>query len=832
MKFRQVSLICAMALIIAGSFQLPVFGMTAYGADYGTEAGNSNTEAYYAVSGSAVSMEVSYGYEGNAKSGRYVPVKFKLNNQTDTQFDGTVRVEAMESDYDIYEYDYPVSLEASEEAEKSLDIPVGRADILYVKLLDSQGTELIRKRLKMNVSTDIAELFLGILSDEPEKLTYMDGVGVNYSSVRIKTFEMEAESMPDNVIGLDLLDVLMITDYDTSKLSEDQVSAIWEWVKGGGTLLLGTGARAEDTLYAFRSNIIEESNSAPAEKSVDMGVEYATNGPGDSFMKLVCTDVSLKGGTGVLSNDEFPVLTTVAKGKGNIGVAVYDFVDIAPFCEVQRSYVDKLFTALLGENRLNDLSSYLYSENSGQFWTVQNMLNTGNVAELPNLILYIVVILGYILLVGPGLYLLLKKQGRRRFYRTAVVIVSLLFTAVVYMIGIGTRFKDTFFTYATILDTTENFVEEYTYINMMTPYNKAYTISLDPSYDILPITRSNSYSRTPVPKFTGNEDYKVRITFGENDTKVSVQNTAAFTPKYYSLRKKIPNTDHKGFIGDISLFEGDINGTVTNEYPFPVEKVGILMYGKMVVIEELKPGETMNLKGLPVINYPINSSNLVSARVTGIYRYPKADIEDPAYLLALSRTNILNFYLDKYSSFYNPEARIVAFSKEQTGSQFLAGGNYETYGMSMFTSTLNVNMKKEEEGRTSRSALMKSPTVVSGQYFADSNAIYGLDPVALEYFLGNDLEVEKLTFEEPAEEFLNSSSFYYTTMFKGKIYFYNHDTGNYDIMDSDKKVYSARDLISYLSPGNTLTVKYVCENTAENNWYVTLPMLAVVGKDK
>lgn len=819
-----------MVLTVTGSFQLPVFGMTSYGAVSETEAGTSFTDEYNAVSNSAVSMDVSFGYDGNAKSGRYVPVNISLSSRSDSQFKGTVRVTAMETDYDIYEYDYPVSLEAQGTDEESLDIPVGRAEVLYVKLLDAQGVELIRKRLKLNVTPDIAELFVGVLSDEPDKLAYMDGVGVNYSSVRTRTFDMDGSRMPDDVIGLDLLDVLVITDYDTGKLSPDQVSAIWEWVRAGGTLLLGTGARADDTLSAFRPDLLEEAYEVPSEKSVDMGVEYATNGPGDSFMSLVCADVSLKGGMSVISNDEFPVLTSAARGKGNVGVAAYDFVDISSFCEVHRSYVDKLFTALLGESKLSNLSSYLYSGNSSQFWSVQNMLNTGDVDKLPKLPLYIVVILGYILLVGPGMYLYLKRREQRRFYRTGVAAVSLVFTAVIYLMGMGTRYKDTFFTYATILDTTENFVDEYTYINMRTPYNKAYTISLDPTYDLLPITRSNSYDMTPVPKFTGNEDYKVRISYGENDTKVSVQNAAAFTPKYYSLRKRTPNTDHKGLKGDITLFGGSVYGTVTNEYPFPVEKVGILMYGKMVVIDELKPGETKDLNGLSVINYPVNNSFLVSARVTGSYRYQKADIEDPEYMLALSRTNILSFYLDKFSSFYNPEARIVAFSEDQSGSQFLTGGDYETYGMSMFTSTLDVKTKKD--GRSSRSALMKTPTVISGQYYADSNSIYGADPVTLEYSLGNDLEVETLTFENPSDEFLDQASFNYTSIFQGSIYFYNHDTGNFDPMEPGKMVYKAPELTPYLSPGNTLTVKYVCDNSSENNWYVTLPMLTVAGKDK
>lgn len=822
MKVRQISLICAMALTLAGSTLLPAFGMALNENSYSGE--------YTGENDSDIGMEVSYGYDGNAKADRYIPVNFTLKSQSGSAFHGTVRVEAMESDYDIYQYDYSISLDAMGSVKESLDVPVGRADILYVKLLDSHGTELIRKRLKMNVPTDVAELYVGILSDKPDKLSYMEGVGVNYSAVKIRTFPMQTDQIPDHVIGLDLLDVLVITDYDTRKLSKDQISAIMEWVKEGGTLLFGTGARADDTLYAFRSDLINDDYEVPAVKSVDMGVEYATNGPGDSFMDLVCADISLKGGTGVLSNDQFPVLTAAVRGKGVVGVAAYDFVDIAPFCETQRSYVDKLFTALLGETRLNNLSSYLYNGNSSQFWAVQNMLNTGDVDKLPGLAFYTIVILTYIALVGPGTYLFLKRKDGRRYYRSAIVFVSLLFSVVVYLMGGKTRFRDTFFTYATIYDDSENFEDEYTYINMRTPYNRAYTILLDPSYNLLPITRSKSYEREPVPKFTGNEDYNVRIGYGENGTRVSVQNAAAFTPKYYALSKRTLNEDRKGLLGNITLFKGSVYGTVTNEYPFSVEKAAILMYGKMVVIDELKPGETKKLDGFPVINYPINNSFQVSARVTGSYQYSKADIEDPDYMLALSRTNILSFYLDKYSSFYNQEARIVAFSRDQKDSQFLVNRGYETYGVTMFTSTINV--KSSKNGETYRSALMKTPEAVSGQYYSDSNAIYGVDPVTLEYSLGNDLNVEKLIFENPSDEFLNNQSTNYTNIFKGKTYFYNHNTGNYDTMDPEKTEYTAKELTPYLSPGNTLTVKYVCEDTVENNWYVTLPMLMVLGRDK
>ena len=44
-----------------------------------------------------------------------------------------------------------------------------------------------------------------------------------------------------------------------------------------------------------------------------------------------------------------------------------------------------------------------------------------------------------------------------------------------------------------------------------------------------------------------------------------------------------------------------------------------------------------------------------------------------------------------------------------------------------------------------RSALQKQPNVLSGEYYESNNSMYGLTPVMLEYYLGNDIEVEKLS---------------------------------------------------------------------------------------
>ena len=107
-----------------------------------------------------------------------------------------------------------------------------------------------------------------------------------------------------------------------------------------------------------------------------------------------------------------------------------------------------------------------------------------------------------------------------------------------------------------------------------------------------------------------------------------------------------------------------------------------------------------------------------------------------------------------------------------------------------------------------------------------------MEPIVLEYYLGNDIEVERLNFETPSEEFLDHDNTYYTNLFSGSISFYNHTTGSYELMDGEKESYTSEELEPYLSPGNTITVQYVWEESDEDNWYQTLPALTVVGREK
>lgn len=774
-------------------------------------------------------MEVSYGFDQAAKGGRYLPLTVVLKNRQSERLEGELTIKALESDMAIYQYCYQVQAEPRSDVTLTYEIPLGvQANQLFLSLTDKEGNTLLNKRVKLNVSRDVPELLIGILSDEPWELAYFDGVGIRYSTLRTRSFELEESEMPMDEAGLDLLDVLVVNNYKLRNLSELQTAAIMDWVYDGGVLILGTGRRVDDTLGRFAPELLDDSYGTPAERMIDLGEEYIVDQPDGGMILCECVDIPLHGGNVVLSSDGFPLLTAATKERGMIAVAAFDLSDIAQFCMRQPGYVDYLFTELLGENRINQLAELSYSGNSGKFWSVQSLINTGDVDKLPRLKSYILVVTLYLFLLGPGLYLFLKNRELSMYYRGGVVTLALLFAALIYLMGSSTRFRATFYTYARILDATGDYLDDATYVNIQNPYNRPYTVQLNPEYRVLPITRSSLLGERPEPELSGESPYQISIERTGDALLIRGQNIAAFTPRYFRMERKLDNTDRLGIVGEVDYFEGHISGKLKNCFPYPVENTTLLLYGTMIEIGHLEAGESVDLETCRLLRFPLGSSYSVAERVSGENNFDQANIDNREYLQAMERSNLLKFYIDNYMTGYTADARVIAFSTEKEESQFLAQDSAQTYGLTMLTSLIEVNASQDRS--LYRSALMKTPRVISGSYDSAINAMNGAEPLVLEYQLGTDIDVESLTFEQISPEFLEGSSTR-EEIFVGSVYCYNYLTGNYEQISQDGQTMRKAQLAPYLSPGNTLTARYVYDGMGGYH-AIRLPMPMVAGRER
>lgn len=782
----------------------------------------------------SVSMEVTYGFNDMAKGDRYLRVTVLLNNERREDFTGSLQVLTTESSMEVYRYDYPVTVDAGGELEQSYYIPLGvKTDQMFVGLYDPQGTQVLRKRIKLNIGKDISESFMGVFSDHPEELQYMDGVGIHYGSIKTTQVHLNSATAPEDPLGYDQLDLIVVSDYDLNSLSEQQHSAISRWVENGGTLLIGGGERYRESMGRFAAEILEPPYGGAEPATVNLGSEYSQNAPQDAVLELSCADLNLKNGSALMQGDGFPLLSYVHKKKGRIVAAAFALGDIGPFCETRPAFLEKFLTMSFGENKTNELSQMEYYGFSRLYFAVQGLINTGNAGRLPNVVLYSAVILLYLLLIGPGIYLCLKKRMIHRYYMVGVTACALIFTGLIYIMGVKTRFREPFFTYATILDATDGRAEEETYVNVRSPYNKPYSVRLNPDYIVRPVTKSYYYESTTAEKFTGNETYKTNLNFQKDWTEIRVRDTVAFTPKLFLLKKQLQNTAQMGIDGTVRVFGGEMEGSVVNHFGYRLENAVLLLYGRAVLLGDMEPGQEVELTDREILNYPLSYTYALAQKMTGADQFEKTDIDDENYLRAQERSRLLSFYLDNsMSGGYTSEGRVVAFAPDRDGQEFLAEGDFISEGITMVTSRVSVDRKKD--GLVYRPALEQDPNVISGNYDVNYNAMYTgepSEPAIIEYSLGNDLEIEHLDFVKMSSAFVNNPQYPYLSAFEGEIYFYNYDTGRNDLME-EKESYTAKELEPYLSPSNTLTVKYVNEGSNENGWERQLPMIYTVGREK
>ncbi|MFQ8841299.1 MAG: hypothetical protein ACLR8P_10710 [Clostridium fessum] len=84
---------------------------------------------------------------------------------------------------------------------------------MFVSVQDVNGKTVIRKRLKLGSEEDVAESYIGILTDTPEALSYLDGAGIRYGTLRTRAVFLDAERAPDDRLGYDPLDLVIVSGF-------------------------------------------------------------------------------------------------------------------------------------------------------------------------------------------------------------------------------------------------------------------------------------------------------------------------------------------------------------------------------------------------------------------------------------------------------------------------------------------------------------------------------------------------------------------------------------------------------------------------------------------
>ena len=204
--------------------------------------------------------------------------------------------------------------------------------------------------------------------------------------------------------------------------------------------------------------------------------------------------------------------------------------------------------------------------------------------------------MGYLVIVGPGLYILLKKRGINRYYGTAVLVFSAASCVVIWGMGFKTRFTSEFCTTATILDASGDSAEEMTFLNVRTPDSSGFTVDLPTDYRVTPLTRSARYDMNQLEDYPKKRQASIGIRKEADQTVLWSRKSKAFDSRFFLLERQ-KDLGAGNVEADFAVSDGTITGHVENKLPVTLENAAVHLYGQVLIIGNMERDSIWNSTG-------------------------------------------------------------------------------------------------------------------------------------------------------------------------------------------------------------------------------------------
>lgn len=714
-------------------------------------------------SGDTLIVTVKAGYGGKTGINKSVPVKVTVYAYED--FEGTVSVQLTDQLGENYAYERPLKLAKGKKRTLPFCVPILQNGGTKVLIRDD-GDAVVYERELTNSGTDENLFYVGILSDEPNSLAYLDGHALySGSSMQCDTFQLDRRNLPYDSEALDLFDMIIISRMETDRMGEGRKQALLDWVYDGGWLIFSTGEYAEETLSGFQ-------------ELLGISVNQETEG---SENQLAAADISMEKGDRIKADEDGRSIYQRRKmGRGWIGIVAYDMEALNDVPQLEESATNEMFMELIGEETLYR-SIYSENQNSGLYYQLAGVPESN---QFPSVVLYGGILVFYVLILLPGLYLLLRKKDKLHYFRLSAVASAILFTVLIYGASSGTRFSSPFCNYLMVREYDGEKQKDYIIASIQSPSNWRYETEIAQGVEVKPlldVQLGSPSSRTSQTVLTENN----------GKTSISFQRMVAFFPRYFSLETE---REHSGLSASLSVSANGLSGQLTNGLDCDLEQAAVVWYGGIVPIGYLAKGQTVDLSQYKCYSYQGGSpweaaSQLTEGNLSGSYRAGNSQTVE-------KRKTLLGNYLAERFGDYSEDACLVGFAAEaENGVGTLI--DYETYGTVLSAASLDIDCRTAEGYY--QEDLPDKPKAVAGGYYEDGTPY--TESTVLDYQIRSYMKVRQLMLRDCS---LNGE------VSLGTLYFYNWRKGEFDEIPADKTSWTAEELEDYLQ-SNTLRVKWITQ---------------------
>ncbi len=538
-----------------------------------------------AVAADGVTLNVHVGYQDVVKAGEWMPVTIDARN-TGAGVDGTLEVqEALNGQPGVTGlplYHESISLATGSSKRIRAYVTVDANGVTITARIVQNGRVIVSKDA---ASASTTSTLIGVLSDQP---TSLDGfAAVHPASVAARVVHVRADDIAESAIPLRAFDILAIDDFATDSLTAGQKTAISDFVRAGGDLLLGTGAAWRKTLAGLSPAILPMAVSGTTSVTTALlgggPVEVATGTPTSAPAWLAA--------------GAQPLLLERRVGAGIVTLATFDWNQepVAGWSGTGPLLRQLIARAVFGSDSSSQTT--LYGGGIGPVpFGVQSTIGTrsgalsstlGNLPglDLPSLQLTGALVLLYVLLVGPVNYLVLGAMRRRALAWVTVPLIAVIAAGGAYGAGVFTKGRSVQANQITILHLQPGWDRAYqeTYTGIMAPSRGDYQATITGSRLLIsPIANNGAYD---VSAFGTGSRSGIRIDVDNNN--VTLAGMTAFALSGFATESL---SSAPQLAAHIQLVNGKLTGTIENRSNLAFTDAVLIMGDNFQTFGALRPG--------------------------------------------------------------------------------------------------------------------------------------------------------------------------------------------------------------------------------------------------
>ncbi|MGS0765270.1 hypothetical protein [Syntrophomonas curvata] len=764
---------------------------------------------------SAPSIKAKAGYNGYVRTGELVSFKVEIENPG-SEIKGTLKISSNQYGAQVV-FSREVVLPSGSRKSFNLYVSDDQSQSFNLRLV-SGGKEIASTRIRIN-RLPPQEMMLGVLSSNPAALNQLGALKLPGNAQRATVIHLDAQDLPTDPLMLESLDVLIMSDFSSRSLKTEQLSGIQSWVEGGGLLVSCGGASWEKTLSSLPPELVPVQNSGSIQVNRLPGLEKWTGQQLPAGSNIIITKGQARGAT-LMSSDNLPILVGAKMGRGNVYYLAFDPA-AGPFENWvgNESLWLNIFTGSDPHQMISASNSrgMMMDRRHDMNWALRSI----PASDLPSRGGLAAILLAYILILGPIVYLVLKKMDRRELGWVVIPLAALLLFSATYLVGFKGKGRDVFTRVISIVQMEPglNNARVTSYIGAFAPTHRQYSINLAGNrlVDVLPI---DSYRDRGMMVGTAQLPVMATVKQGK-DTTVEFGDLSRWSTRSIQTRSSMYKP---GNIEAELHTEGNrIKGTLTNNTSQTLNECTIYSRYGYQKLNKLKPGETVEVD---LSLYMTVQSRPLYLRLFESYpiHYPPG--YNPFRAESQSKMRVMEMYFNGGQDHDSDKLMFIGWSQEEVEGVMASHGAGKTYPSTAWLSPLPVELLYKDK-------ISVPPGIINGRIIdvkanhcsQDLNGIqFGGGPVTFQLDIPYELssmQVKKLTLLAPTDNFQTARGL--------AMELYNWSTGNWQEVKYQLMGNLIPDWQDYLSEQGSLRVRITPSGTDGFAYLkgVTLSMEAV-----